>query len=87
MHALYIYECFIKQDAMNELNISSTMRKSTFDRIANKPEDYTVFDDVIKAVKRQMETDSFVRFKRSKNYQALLIELESLQGASSLHLV
>jgi len=87
IHALYIYECFIKQDAINELNISAVLRKSTYDNIYNKKVDITVFDDVIKAVKRQMETDSFVRFRRSKNYQQLLFELESLQGASSINLV
>jgi len=46
-----------------------------------------MFDEILKTVKRQMETDSFVRFRRTIMYNQLQVEQTSLASLTALNLV
>jgi len=87
VYSEYIFHYFVMENAIYELNVYGQIRQDIINRIRNKECAVDMFDDVVKIVKKQIETDSFVRFKRSKLYKQLQRDNESVNSLSSLNLL
>ncbi|KAJ6253349.1 electron carrier/ protein disulfide oxidoreductase [Anaeramoeba flamelloides] len=80
--AKIIYEKFIKNQSIFEINIDFKCRALISEKIKNKEYSIDMFDDARTIVYNHMNLDSFEEFKKSKLYQDFINQSKKQKGES-----